>query len=208
MGDGNNIQSNYPKTEEIAHLEIRREAVGSDRRDESVMGPPPTSFSLGSLHTNNQREIPTGEDAPVSLQSSTMSTALAHVDGHGASVQDNDENRMEEVSSAAQQHGANVSSNNTSNARPKGQRYKSKKEIDDKDSDKRTTKKQGKGGRRSSTPEAYVRDSGRQRHRSPPSFATSSSNEVRSSDESDSEERYVIFTTLCSARSGGPAPRG
>ena len=172
-------------------LEIRREAVGSDRRDESVMGPPSVPYSTGPLHPNNQRDVPTGQDAPAILQPSILPGAFQQLDVHGSvlSSKTNNENTVEEIPLATPQGASNVSNNI---AHTKNQKYKDKKSVDDKDSDYRTGtgkgKKHSKGGRRSPSPD-FERDSVRHRHRSPHSSLSSSSNEERSSNESYSDER-------------------
>ena len=172
-------------------LEVRREAVGSDRRDESVMGPPLAPYSVGPLPPNNQRDVPTGQDAPASLQSSIIPGAFPQVDAHGGIIsKENDESRTEDNDLSAPQ-GASSALNNTSN-HAKSQKYKNRKSAEDKESDYRTGhgkgKKHSKGGRRSSTPD-FERDSVRRRHRSPHSSFSSSSNEERSSNDSYSDER-------------------
>ena len=178
-----------PSNEEPTHLEVRREAVGSDKRDESVMGPPPTMFGVGSLHSINHRNVPTGGDAPLSLPPSSITTAVAQPGAQGSVVQDDDESRVEDASTVVQ-HGESASSNNNSNLRIKDREYKSRK-GNDRNSEKRQrkakTRKHHREGRRSSTPEDHVREEGRFDHRSS-SFSTSS-NEDRSPVESDSEER-------------------
>jgi hypothetical protein len=186
MADGILIGTAYDTKE----LEVRREAVGSDRRDESVMGPPLAPYSLSALSPNNQREVPTGEDAPVSLQSSLKPGAFPQLDVHGGVLaKENEESMAKDMDLSAAQ-GASNALNNTSN-HTKSQKYKNRKNVEDKESDYRTghgkSKKHSKG-RRSSTPD-LERDSVRHRHRSPHSSSSSSSNEERSSNESYSDER-------------------
>ena len=174
---------------DVKELEVRREAIGSDRRDESVMGPPLASFVVGSIDTNNQREVPTGEDAPLPLQTYTMSSTFPQTEGlSDANIQHNNDTRLEETSSVQR----TADSLNSTNNRAKNKKYQSKRGDEDRDSNCRTnqtkSKKHSKGGRRSSNSEDYERDSRRLRHRSPSSI-TSSSDDGRSSDNSDSEER-------------------
>ena len=130
MEDGIVVDTAFDKKE----LEVRREAVGSDRRDESVMGPPSAPYSSGSLHPNNQRDVPTGQDAPASLQSSILPGAFQQLDVHGSVVSSktNDENTAEEIPLSAPQGASNVSSNT---AHTKNQKYKNRKSVEDKESD-------------------------------------------------------------------------
>ena len=179
------------KTSETRHdnkqMEVRREAIGSDRRDESVMGPPQV-FGQGFMPRNNHRDIPTGEDAPTSIQAPTFSAGLSSADMQRLSTH-NDENREEEITSAAQ---LEVSENeNDGNSRRKGKNYKIK-DMEAKESDHKNrhkVRKQDRTSKRTSTPEKRENDSRRHRHRSRSSSVTSSSNEDLSSEESDSPER-------------------
>ena len=171
---------------ENKQMEVRREAVGSDRRDESVMGPPQV-FSQGFMPRNNHRDIPTGEDAPTSIQAPTFSGGLPSADLQRLSTH-NDENREEEITSAQLEASANE---NDANSRRKGKNYKIK-DIEAKESDHKNrhkVKKQDRTRTRTSTPEKRENDSRRHRHRSRSSSVTSSSNEDLSSEESDSPER-------------------
>ena len=186
MNHGATTEPAYHNKEEF---EVRREAVGSDRRDESVMGPPLAPYSLGPLHTNNQRDVPMGQDAPASTQMPTIPVAFAQTDTHvNAIVKESDDNRTEDTYSSVHQGPNNSFHNNSNHA--KSTKYKNRS-TEDKDLDLRTSqgkgKKNSKGGRRSSTPD-FERDSVRHRHRSPHSSLTSSSND-RSSNESYSDER-------------------
>ena len=167
-------------------MEVRREAVGSERRDESVMGPPQI-FGQGFLPRNNHRDIPTGEDAPSLIQAPTFSAGLPSADMQRLSTH-NDENREEETTSAQLEASAN---GNDGNSREKGKIYKIK-DMEAKESDRKNrhkVKKQDRTSKRSSTPEKRENDSRRHRHRSRSSSVTSSSNENLSSEESDSPER-------------------
>ena len=84
---------------DVQDLEVRREAVGSERRDESVMGPPTAPFNNTQISTNNQRNVPMGQDAPKSLPS----TSIIQCDM--AKAKENDgKNDTDNMSS---QHGAN-----------------------------------------------------------------------------------------------------
>ena len=178
------------KTSETRHdnkqMEVRREAVGSDRRDESVMGPPQI-FGQGVVPRKNHRDIPTGEDAPSSVQAPTFSAGLSSADMQRLSTH-TDENREEETTSAQLEASAN---GNDGDSRGKGKNYKIK-EMEAKESDHKNrhkVKKQDRTSKRSSTPEKRENDSRRHRHRSRSSSVTSSSNEELSSEESDSPER-------------------
>ena len=167
-------------------MEVRREAIGSDRRDESVMGPPQV-FGQGFMPRNNHRDIPTGEDAPTSIQAPTFSAGLSSADMQRLSTH-NDENREEEITSAQLEASANE---NDANSRRKGKNYKIK-DMEAKESDHKNrhkVKKQDRTRTRTSTPEKRENDSRRHRHRSRSSSVTSSSNEHLSSEESDSPER-------------------
>ena len=108
----------YETRHENKEMEVRREAVGSDRRDESVMGPPQV-FSQGFMPRNNHRDIPTGEDAPTSIQAPTFSGGLPSADMQRLSTH-NDENREEDITSAQLEASAN---GNDSNSRGKGKNY-------------------------------------------------------------------------------------
>ena len=164
-------------------LEVRREAVGSDRRDESVMGPPRATFNMSSLPTNSQRNGPIGQDAPTALKSSNVVTSVPQSDIQ--TVKDDSKNDSNNLT--AQQGASGNEKPNTD----KNKKYKSKKD-NEKDSDYRSAKsknrKHGNNSRRSSTPDDFDNESMRHRNRSPNSSFSTSSND-RSSDLSESDDR-------------------
>ena len=165
-------------------LEVRREAVGSDRRDESVMGPPRATFNLNSLPTNSQRNVPMGQDAPTSLQSSTLVPSVTQSDIQ--TVKDND-SKNDTSNMTAHQGAISYEKPNTD----KNRKYKSKKD-NNKDSEHRSAKgkhrKHANSSHRSSTPDDIDNASMRRRNRSPNSSFSTSSND-RSSDLSESDDR-------------------
>lgn len=161
-------------------LEIRREAAGSERRDESVMGPPAAPFSMIPLQTNNQRNVPMGQDAPTSVQPPKLNASIPN-----------------EIQKPKEDDAKNDTDNLSGNHGPisykendhKNKKYRNKK--DDKDSEYRSGKGKSRrhgNNRRSSTPDDEERESSRRRNRSPNSSFSSSSND-QSSDLSDSDDR-------------------
>ena len=141
------------------------------------MGPPTAPFTSTQISTNNQRNVPMGQDAPTSLPSNSI------IQCDMTKVKENDvKNDTDNMSS---QHGANSYKENSS----RNKNHKNKK--DDKNPDYRSRKSKSKKhqtSRRSSTPDDIKRDSTRHRNRSPDSSFSSSSND-RSSDLSESEDR-------------------
>ena len=141
------------------------------------MGPPTAPFTSTQVSTNNQRNVPMGQDAPTSLPS----TSILPCDM--AKEKENDiKNDADNMST---QHSANSYKENSS----RNKNHKNKKY--DKNPDYRSGKSKSKkhqNSRRSSTPDDIKRDSMHHRNRSPDSSFSSSSND-RSSDLSESEDR-------------------
>ena len=176
--ESTNAEVNQPAKQD---LEVRREAVGSERRDESVMGPPAAPFNIIPLQANNQRNVPMGQDAPSSLQSTKIIPSASPNDIQ--KTRDNDVKN--DTDSVSGNHGA--SSYKENNDRKNKHRSKKDEKTSEYRSGKGKSKKHGTS-RRSSTPDDEDRESIRRRNRSPTSSFSSSSND-RSSDLSDSEER-------------------
>ena len=178
--EGNNIQSSYGRNDEQIHREVRREAVGSERRDESVMGPPPSSYGFAALSSMDQRDVPTGQASPTSQQPLVTSNTAEHVDRNDGELGQGTENRTE-GSPVAPLRGASLPFHNPT-VNQKGQRYKHRNVHEDTDAVKRPihskTGREHRSGRRSSTPDDNIRDSGRQRQHSPPSIDTSFTSEI------------------------------
>ena len=178
MEESTNAEANQPANND---LEVRREAVGSERRDESVMGPPAAPFNMIPLQANNKRNVPMGQDAPSTLQSTK--TISSPSPNEIQKTRDND----------AKNDTDNVSGNHAASNYKENSDRKNKHRI--KKDEKKLEYRSGKGkskkhgtSRRSSTPDDEDRESIRRRNRSPTTSFSSSSND-RSSDLSDSDDR-------------------
>ena len=186
------VQSSYQRREEQIHREVRREAVGSERRDESVMGPPPNSYGFAALSSMDQRDVPTGQASPTSQQQLTISNTAEDVVGNDRELGQDAENKTEEGSPVAPLRGASLPYHNQT-LNQKGQKYKHRNAHRDKEAVKRPlhskSGREHRSGRRSSTPDDNARDSGRHRQNSPPSIDTSFTDEDRTPEDSESEER-------------------